>query len=365
MVSITTKLETSPNIPCYYSAKEFISDMRLVFSNCITFNGPDHLPPPAEPKPPVVKKVATLLPPPPPPAPSKKATAAPVRHPSTLVPVIRRNEAEQASGWPKREIHPPPLKDLPYADALKQMCKVKQKQYQTIAALFYELVGMTKVNFIACDEIAHNPTDAVKLDIPTYYKVIKKPMDMSTVRKKLEARGYYNASKFFDDFKLMIRNCFLFNPTGTPVNQTGIELQQLFDKKWKNLLALQDACDDEEEEYEDEDEEEECRITIMEAQIKSMHGNLMALKAKPTKVKKKKEKKEKAPVASTSKATTLRAPEATPVTNRSKHKTTTKKPMAKDTYFFPLIVTVALIFMVVRHETYVFCDLNFIISPGP
>ena len=97
----------------------------------------------------------------------------------------------------------------------------------------------------------------MKLDIPTYFKVIKKPMDMSTMRKKLEAGEYPNASKFFDDFKLMIRNCFTFNPAGTPVNQAGIELQRLFDEKWKNLPALRDASDDEEEEYEDEESEEE------------------------------------------------------------------------------------------------------------
>ncbi|KAG1766460.1 hypothetical protein EDD22DRAFT_774151 [Suillus occidentalis] len=372
MASNPAKPETSSNIPRYYSAEEFVSDVRLVFSNCITFNGPDHviaqagkhveavfdkqikqLPPPAEPKPPIVKKVATPPPPPPPPAPPKKAAAAPVRRPSTSVPVIRRNEAEQASARPKREIHPPPPKDLPYADVPKKMRKVKvpkddgtgeqlkycgrilsdlqRKQHQTIAAPFYE------------------PVDAVKLDIPTYYRVIKKPMDMSTMRKKLEAGEYPNASKFFDDFKLMIRNCFTFNPAGTPVNQAGIELQRLFDEKWKNLPALRDASDDEEEEYEDEESEEErnrgCiphtqrvhllmyyagRIATMEAQIESMRGNLMALKAKPAKEKKKKEKKEKAPVASTSKAAASRAPKAVPAANGNKRKTTTKKPMAED-----------------------------------
>ncbi|KAG1825607.1 Bromodomain-containing protein [Suillus subaureus] len=325
MASNPAKPETSPNIPRYYSAEEFVSDVRLVFSNCITFNGPDHviaqagkhveavfdkqikqLPPPAEPKPPVVKKVAT---PPPPPAPPKKAATAPVRRPSTSVPVIRRNEAEQASARPKREIHPPPPKDLPYADWLRYqrtmahgeqlkycgriLSDLQRKQHQTIAAPFYE------------------PVDAVKLDIPTYYKVIKKPMDMSTMRKKLEAGEYPNASKFFDDFKLMIRNCFLFNPAGTP--------------KWKNLPPLRDASDDEEEEYEDEESEEERnrRIANMEAQIESMRGNLMALKAKPAKEKKKKEKKEKAPVASTSKAATSRAP-------KQHLRPTEASPMAED-----------------------------------
>ncbi|KAG1777439.1 hypothetical protein EV702DRAFT_1179538 [Suillus placidus] len=305
MASNPAKPETNPHIPRYFSAEEFVSDVRLVFSNCITFNGPDHviaqagkhveavfdkqikqLPPPAE----VCHLLNTAC-----------ATHSPVRRPSTSVPVIRRNEAEQASARPKREIHPPPPKDLPYADVPKKMRRVKvpkddgtgeqlkycgkilsdlqRKQHQTIAAPFYE------------------PVDAVKLDIPTYYKVIKKPMDMTTMRKKLEAGEYPNASKFFDDFKLMIRNCFLFNPAGTPVNQAGIELQRLFDEKWKNLPTLRDASEEEEEEYEDEESEEERnrRIAAMEAQIESMRGNLMALKAKPAKEKKKKEKKEKAP----------------------------------------------------------------------
>lgn len=67
-----------------------------------------------QPKPVIVKKPATPPPPPPPPVPKK----AP-RRPSTSVPVIRRNETENA-GRPKREIHPPPPKDLPYADVPKK-----------------------------------------------------------------------------------------------------------------------------------------------------------------------------------------------------------------------------------------------------
>jgi hypothetical protein len=33
-----------PNLqnPRYHHADEFISDVRLIFSNCVTFNGPDH-----------------------------------------------------------------------------------------------------------------------------------------------------------------------------------------------------------------------------------------------------------------------------------------------------------------------------------
>jgi hypothetical protein len=92
----------------------------------------------------------------------------------------------------------------------------------------------------------------VKLDIPTYYTVIKKPMDMLTMRKKFNAGEYPNATKFFEDFKLMIQNCFVFNPSSMPVNQAGVDLQRLFDEKWKHLPPLRDASDDEDEESEGE-----------------------------------------------------------------------------------------------------------------
>jgi len=55
------------------------------------------------------------------------------------------------------------------------------------------------------------------------------------MRKKLDGHEYPNAQVFFSDFKLMIRDCFRFNPAGTPVNLAGIELQRLFDEKWKDL----------------------------------------------------------------------------------------------------------------------------------
>lgn len=165
------------------------------------------------------------------------------------------------------------------------------------------------------------------MEIPTYPKIVKKPMDLSTIRRKLDNQEYPTAQKFYDDFKLMIRNCFLFNPAGTPVNLAGIELQRLFDEKWKHLPPLHEASEEEEEEEEDESEEDHQRtwlltllqlppyamgslialagaISLMESQIKVMNENLAALKsAKMPKEKKKKEKKkEKAPVASTSKA---------------------------------------------------------------
>lgn len=90
---------------------------------------------------------------------------------------------------------------------------------------------------------------------------MKKPMDLSTMRKKLDSGEYPTANKFHDDFKLMIRNCFAFNPSGNPVNTAGKSLDALFDEKWKNLppLRTREVSEDEEEEEEADSEDEHAR----------------------------------------------------------------------------------------------------------
>jgi bromodomain-containing factor 1 len=102
-------------------------------------------------------------------------------------------------------------------------------------------------------------------------------MDMSTMWKKLDAGEYPDATKFFEDFKLMIRNCFVFNPSNTPVNQAGIDLQRLFDEKWKHLPPLQDAGDDEDEEYEDEERNRTCTSRIQYDHPLSSNIGLLAI----------------------------------------------------------------------------------------
>ncbi|KAG6845664.1 hypothetical protein H0H87_005871 [Tephrocybe sp. NHM501043] len=342
------KPDPNPNNPRYHNTDEFITDVRLIFQNCITFNGPDHavsimgkrveqvfdkqikqIPAAVESKPPIMKKVATP-PPPPPPVVAPKKAAIPARRPSTSVPVIRRSDNE-AVGRPKREIHPPPPKDLAYADAPKKRKIKKGKDDGTAEQLRFcsrLLNDLHKKQYTTIASPFYVPVDWVLLDIPTYPKLVKRPMDLSTIRKKLDTNQYPTANKFFDDFKLMIRNCFVFNPAGTPVNQAGIELQRVFDEKWKGLPPLRDVVSEEEEEEEEEDDsdaERQRAIAMMESQIEAMKGNIAALKSNKVPKKEKKDKKihKPQPVASTSKAV---AKPVKPMPSSSKKKA--KKPVA-------------------------------------
>jgi hypothetical protein len=82
--------------------------------------------------------------PPPPPLVLKKAP----RRPSTSVPVIRRNETE-STGRPKRAIHPPPPKDLPYVDVPKMQCRRAVKKGASDEQLRYFWTGWGENNTLA------------------------------------------------------------------------------------------------------------------------------------------------------------------------------------------------------------------------
>jgi hypothetical protein len=49
-----------------------------------------------------------------------------------------------------------------------------------------------------------------------YKDVIKRPMDLSTVKKKIARKAYPNAQACIDDLRLIFENCYLFNKPTDP-----------------------------------------------------------------------------------------------------------------------------------------------------
>ncbi|KAI9500165.1 hypothetical protein BX070DRAFT_196268 [Coemansia spiralis] len=75
------------------------------------------------------------------------------------------------------------------------------------------------------------PVDVVLDGCPTYYDIIKHPMDLGTIKTKLESPGRYsNTDEFETDIRLMLSNCYAFNPAGTPVYMMGKEVENIFEK---------------------------------------------------------------------------------------------------------------------------------------
>lgn len=50
--------------------------------------------------------------------------------------------------------------------------------------------------------------------VQDYHKIIKNPMDMGTIKKRLENVYYWSASECMQDFNTMFTNCYIYNKVG-------------------------------------------------------------------------------------------------------------------------------------------------------
>uniref|UniRef100_A0A915D251 Uncharacterized protein n=1 Tax=Ditylenchus dipsaci TaxID=166011 RepID=A0A915D251_9BILA len=60
-------------------------------------------------------------------------------------------------------------------------------------------------------------------------------MDLSTIRRKMDARQYLDPEEFRKDILLMLNNCFVYNPPDQVVHKAGKELKSYFENKWSKM----------------------------------------------------------------------------------------------------------------------------------
>uniref|UniRef100_A0AAQ5ZDJ2 Tripartite motif containing 66 n=2 Tax=Amphiprion ocellaris TaxID=80972 RepID=A0AAQ5ZDJ2_AMPOC len=72
-----------------------------------------------------------------------------------------------------------------------------------------------------------------------YYQIIKRPIDLSVIRRKLDKSNtlhYFTAEQFIDDVLLMFKNCSTFNYPDSEVAQAGQNLEVFFLRKLKDIF---------------------------------------------------------------------------------------------------------------------------------
>lgn len=74
------------------------------------------------------------------------------------------------------------------------------------------------------------------INIPDYYKIIKHPMDFSTVGRKIFDQQYTDMDSFKVDIDLIWQNCITYNGCNSILGRRALRLKSLFDEKW-NLNA--------------------------------------------------------------------------------------------------------------------------------
>ncbi|XP_077335257.1 bromodomain-containing protein 3 isoform X1 [Lithobates pipiens] len=175
----------------------------------------------------------------------------------------------------------------------------------------------------------YKPVDAEALELHDYHDIIKHPMDLSTVKKKMDARDYQDAQAFAADIRLMFSNCYKYNPPDHEVVAMARKLQDVFEMRFAKMpdepveapapppapapvvsKSIESSHTSEESSSEtdssDSEEERATRLAELQEQVrttysvktllqlKAVHEQLAALSQAPVnKPKKKKEKKEK------------------------------------------------------------------------
>ncbi|CAN6211732.1 unnamed protein product [Urochloa humidicola] len=82
----------------------------------------------------------------------------------------------------------------------------------------------------------HKPVDPVLYGIPDYFDVIRNPMDLGTVKKKLTNKQYATDSEFAADVRLTFANAMKYNPPGNDVHAVAEQLNRIFDSEWRSVI---------------------------------------------------------------------------------------------------------------------------------
>ncbi|XP_019414990.1 PREDICTED: transcription factor GTE10-like isoform X1 [Lupinus angustifolius] len=83
--------------------------------------------------------------------------------------------------------------------------------------------------------VFNTPVDVVKLNIPDYFKVIKHPMDLGTVKSRITSGEYSNPMDFAADVRLTFSNAMTYNPPGNDVHIMADNLSKFFGTRWKPI----------------------------------------------------------------------------------------------------------------------------------
>ncbi|XP_017258321.1 transcription factor GTE8 isoform X2 [Daucus carota subsp. sativus] len=81
--------------------------------------------------------------------------------------------------------------------------------------------------------VFNSPVDPVKLNLPDYFDVIKNPMDLGTVKKKISSSVYTSPLDFVADVRLAFTNAMTYNPPANDVHLMAATLSKFFEVRWK------------------------------------------------------------------------------------------------------------------------------------
>lgn len=85
----------------------------------------------------------------------------------------------------------------------------------------------------------HQPVDVVALKLPDYHKIITSPMDLGTIKKRLENSYYWSASECMQDFNTMFTNCYIYNKPTDDIVLMTLALEKIYLQKVAQMPRME------------------------------------------------------------------------------------------------------------------------------
>jgi len=148
----------------------------------------------------------------------------------------------------------------------------------------------------------YKPVDTESLDLHDYTQVIKKPMDLGTIKVKMDNRDYRTPAEFATDMRLIFTNCYKYNPPEHDVVAMARKLQDVFEMRYAKIpdevvpgnsggfVNKDGAVGGDESDYDSEDERERKLLQLQE-QLRQMQEQMKLLVEESMRSKNKKKRR--------------------------------------------------------------------------
>ncbi|XP_017154381.1 bromodomain-containing protein 3-like [Drosophila miranda] len=145
---------------------------------------------------------------------------------------------------------PGPSALLPKVKFESRLVKPKKKLSEALKVCNEILIVLFSRKHSAYARPFYKPVDVQNLGLYDYYNIIKTPMDMGTVKQKLDNRVYKSASAFAADMQLIFSNCYKYNPAHHNIVTKCEKLQLAFEMLYVKVPdeILRDSSSEDEEE---------------------------------------------------------------------------------------------------------------------
>ncbi|KAH7179476.1 Bromodomain-containing protein [Fusarium flagelliforme] len=77
--------------------------------------------------------------------------------------------------------------------------------------------------------------EPVEDGVPDYFEKVKRPMDLSTIKVKMDRKEYNDEEEFLRDVRQIFDNCFTYWKKGDPMWLAGEKLQKTFEDKFSHM----------------------------------------------------------------------------------------------------------------------------------